>query len=561
MTGKISKLKNKRLFFVYALFALIFAFVLLRLFYVQVVWHSGIDKIVSRMVLKERVVEGKRGSILDTGGRPLAISQRMFTVFVDSKMVKDFNKVKKLLTANGVYVPQNNLKAFRNSRYAQLKGLLTEESVNKIRKENLAGIGFEEEFRRQYPQGSLLTPVLGMLGAGGEGRSGIELGFNSSLAGKQIRVKQTRDGAGRMLNNEIVDLSKVSGQDIRLTIDLNLQYIVEQELKKAFNENGAKNAVCIIQDPYTGEILAMASLPDFTPNTKVTDLSVLRNYAVSDVFEPGSTFKIVAIAGALDEGVIEMDDVFDLEGGRMRISGHTINDDEAHRVANNVGTLKNIMADSSNVGLVKIAQKLDKKTFYNYIRKFGFYSLTAIDLPGEVRGTLTDYRDWDALTFATISFGQAMSATAIQITSAYSAIANGGILMKPIIIKSIGGRTERRFESKEIRRVVSKKTAENIRILLKDAVDRGTGRSARVAGYSVGGKTGTGQKYDAQLKKYSTQKDTSSFAGMIPAENPRVVIFVMFNEPRGDYYAASIAAPVFRRIAERTARHLNIPKQ
>ncbi|MDR2708654.1 MAG: penicillin-binding protein 2 [Elusimicrobiota bacterium] len=551
--------KISRLALIYLFFFAIFFILIARLVYVQIICYPKISKRVNRMVLKEEEVRGQRGAILDVSGRPLAVSERNYSVFLDPSQIKDFAGIKKTLAVYGINIKENNPKNFKSSAYVPIAANLSEQAVEQIREQKFAGLGFESHYTRRHPQGFILMPTLGLLGSAEHGLSGIEFSFDKYLLGKLTKVDQTRDGAGRTISREIINPENVSGKDVRLTIDVNIQFIVEQELKSAFARNGAKHAVCIVQDPYTGRILAMASLPDFSPNTKITDISMLRNYAVSGVFEPGSTFKIVAIAAALNEGIISADDYFAVDGGRLKIDGYEISDDPVHKMSK-YENLSTIMAYSSNVGLVRIGQKLGKKMFYRYIRKFGFYSLSAIDLPGEERGTLPDARDWGALTFANISFGQAMYATAIQITNAYSAIANGGILMKPVIIESIDGKQYKRFAARQVRRVITEQTAREVRKLLRGVVDFGTGKSAKVSGYSVAGKTGTGQKYDASIKQYSKQKYTSSFAGMIPAENPKVVIFVMFDEPRGDYYAASIAAPVFKRIAERTARYLNIAK-
>ncbi|MDR2860623.1 MAG: penicillin-binding protein 2 [Elusimicrobiota bacterium] len=553
---------NIRIKKVYFFVFLIFAVLILRLAYIQIINHSKIDRIVSRMVSREGIVQAKRGDILDSTGRVLAASAHRYKLFINLRQVTDFQAVKKVLAENGIFIEQKSPKDFNGAVYILIKQNLQEEIVRKIKDKKVDGIVFEDGYTRQYPEGAMVAHILGYVGSDDKGLSGIEFSFNDYLAGKDVRLKQTRDGKGNIISDKIIDRAEIGGEDVRLTIDMKIQFIVEQELKKAFLINKAKHAACIVQDPKTGEILAMVSLPDFLPTEKISDVALLRNYAISDTFEPGSTFKIVAISAALNEKKIKSDDLFFLENGRLKIPGHPpINDDPNHKTLGNA-SVKTIMAYSSNIGLVKIAQKLEKRLFYEYIRKFGFYSLSAIDLPGESRGSLRDLREWDNVTILPyLSFGQGLSATAIQIVGAFSVIANGGVLMRPVLIKSIGSKDySELYGQRQIRRVISPETAAEVRDMLKGVVDFGTGKSAKVPGYTVGGKTGTGQKYDSALKRYSNQKYTASFVGMIPAMDPKVVIFVMFDEPTGDYYAASIAAPVFKRIAERIAQYLNIPK-
>jgi cell division protein FtsI (penicillin-binding protein 3) len=536
----------------------VFIVLFLRLGYVQIVYHWQISKMVLRLVGRQTFEEAPRGNITDTNGKILATSVRRSTIFLDPRQIKDFAAVKKVLATNGLHIKQNKLSDFGNTAYFAIPQVLTDETVVKIKAASLAGIGFETKYSRRYPEGTMVAHVLGAVGQDGKGASGLEQSLNDYLLGTNVFIKQTRDGIGNIVSGEIVDQEKISGDNVELAIDINIQLIVEQELKKAFLSNKAKKAVCIVQDPYSGAILAMVSIPDFSPSEKLKDLSLLRNFAVSDMFEPGSTFKIVAIAAALNEGKIKINDTFFLENGSMKIFGHNIDDDPNHKVLGDA-SIEKIMANSSNIGMVKIAQKLGKNLFYEYIRKFGYYSLTGIELPAETRGSLTEVRQWDAFSLPTFSFGQGLGVSALQIINSYSVIANGGILMKPMIVKKISGKGfEQVYEPKQIRRVISEKTALQVRKLLKAVVDDGTGKTAKILGYSVGGKTGTAQKYDTVLKRYSKQHYVASFVGMIPAMDPQVVILVIFDEPQGSYYASSVAAPVFQKIGQRIAQYLNI---
>lgn len=558
MKRKIKPVNRRKVLAVAVLF--IFFALFAKLAYVQVFLYAKINKAVERMVRRENIEMPKRGDILDVKGRVLATSVRRYDLFLDPKIITDFDNLKKKLSDHGIAIKQKNLKEFGNTSYFPVAFHLDEDAVRKIKAEKLLGVGFESKYIRQYPEGRLLAHILGITGADGKGLEGIEKICNSYLSGEEVKTKQYKDGRGRVIHDKFVDTTKIRGFDITLTIDKNIQFIAEQELRKAFSDFKAKKAMCIVQNPKNGEILAMVSLPDFDFSDKVKNTKLLRNAAISDIFEPGSTFKIVTVASALEDDAIKLNDSFYLENGRMKIGKHTIRDD--HKIKGNA-SLTEAMAQSSNIGMVKIAQKMGSTEFYSAIRKFGFYSLTGIDLPGEAKGLLLDEKNWSALTLPTISFGQGIGVTAIQLINSFSAVANGGKLMKPIIIKNIENTSPENmsfFEPKEIRRVMSVETSLEMKKILKAVVDSGTGKTAKIPGYSVGGKTGTAQKIDPETRRYSTKHYIASFCGMVPAMNPELVILVVIDEPKGDYYAASVTSPVFSRIAERCVEYLNLQK-
>ncbi|MCA6072124.1 MAG: penicillin-binding protein 2 [Endomicrobium sp.] len=561
---KIKKINRKTalIFVIMSVFFLLFA----KLVYVQIILHGKINRTVDKMINRENVETPKRGDILDFNRKILATSIKKYTVFLDPKVIKDFNRVKTVLANNGIKIKEKQLSDFGNTSYVPIAFNINMDIVDKIKKEQLKGIGFVTKYVRQYPEGRLLAHILGITDSDGNGLEGIEKICNESLSGNTIMTKIRRDGCGRIIQDKLVNQSKTRGQNVELSIDRTIQFITEEELRKVFEKYKAKKAVCIVQDPKDGKILAMVSLPDFDCSDKIKDISILRNAAISDVYEPGSTFKIVTVAAALETKKVKLSDTFYLENGKFKIADHTIRDD--HKIQGSASLSKS-MEMSSNIGMVKIAQKLGSENFYEYIRKFGFYSLAGIDLPGEERGLLMDVKRWNALTLPTVSFGQGIGVTALQIINAYSAIANDGILTKPCVIKKIeklnaDGETEMDgniLESREIRRVVSTETAHAIKKILKNTVELGTGKSAKINGYTVGGKTGTAQKVDPATKTYSTKHYTASFCGMVPAMNPAFVILVVVDEPKGSsYYAASVASPVFANIARRTAEYLGIEK-
>ncbi|MDR2458077.1 MAG: penicillin-binding protein 2 [Clostridiales Family XIII bacterium] len=548
--------KSVLAFAIISIFFLLFA----KLVYLQIFLHTKINNNVDKMVNRENVEIPKRGDILDAKGNMLATSVKTFTVFLDAKMIEDFQTLKRVLSENGIQIKEKRLSDLRNMSYIPIAFNVDSFTAEKIKKTKLKGVGFEAKYTRQYPQGHLLAHILGITSCGGNGLEGIEKICDEKLFGEIVKTKIIKDGRGRIIHNKVLNTQEICGSNIELSIDRNIQFIVEQELREAFEKYKAKKAICIVQDPKIGKILAMVSLPDFDYSAKIKDISSLRNCAISDIYEPGSTFKIITVAAALEEGKIGQSDTFYLENGKIQIAGHNIKDD--HKIVGSA-TLSKAFEMSSNIAMIKIAQKLGPDLFYDYIRKFGFYSLTGIDLPGEAKGLLMDIKNWNALTLPNISFGQGLCVSPLQVINAFSALANDGILLKPFIIQKIakGNSEEEIFERKEIRRVVSKDTAHTMKKLLKNVVDLGTGKSAKVEGYTVGGKTGTAQKVDPLTKTYSTKYYIASFCGMLPAINPEFVVLVIIDEPKGrSYYAASVASPVFAKISKRVAEYLCIDK-
>lgn len=540
----------------------IFFFILfIKLILIQIFLHTKINTTVEKMINRENIEIAKRGDILDSKGNILASSIKKYNIFLDPKIIEDFCKLKNILSKNGINIKEKNLNEFGKTAYVPIAFNVDTKFVDKIKNEKLKGVGFENKYIRQYPEGKLLAHILGITGYSGSGLAGIEKSYNEVLSGNNIVTKNRRDGRGHIIRDRFVDKTKICGQNIKLSIDRTIQFIAEQELRKTFEKYKAKKAICIVQDPKTGNILAMVSLPDFDSSVKIKDIEILKNSAISDIYEPGSTFKIVTVSAALEEKKIKLSDVFYLENGRYKIANHTIKDN--HKIEGCV-SLSKAVEQSSNIAMVKIAQKLGKENLYRYIRKFGFYSLTGIDLPGETKGLLKDIKRWDVLSLPTISFGQGIGVTAIQMINAFSVIANDGILVKPsvkYIEKSNIKAVENICNHKEIRRVVSIETAQTLKKILKNVVDFGTGKSAKIPGYTVGGKTGTAQKFDPITKTYSLKYYIASFCGMVPALNPEIVILVIIDEPKStNYYASSVASPVFANIAKRTAQYLNIIK-
>jgi cell division protein FtsI (penicillin-binding protein 3) len=549
---------SRRTFLPFIILAFAFAVVGIRLFFVQVWHHEELKQCVQKMVCRERPETPCRGMIMDKWGRILAMSVLQYGMFVDPTRIVNARQIETNLKRVNLNVPATMISAAGKTQYLPVAKDLDTQTVQKIKVMGLKGVGFTSHYDRQYPEGRLACHLLGVVGKDGAGLEGVELLENEYLTGVKIQQRKYRDGRGREIAEKMIAPDALRGADIYLTIDRNLQFIAEQEIEKAWAESHARRAMAVIQDPNTGEILAMAVRPNYDP-ASFSGGGSLRNPAVADIFEPGSTFKLVTVAAGLEENIVKPDDTIWCENGKYAVAGHTIKDHEKKGTI----TVRQIMECSSNIGTAKIGQKLGRDKLYEYVRQFGFSSLSGVDLPGEARGLLKDPENWSALSVPIISFGQEIGATALQVINAYSAIANGGMLLEPRVVKEIkssSGETVYVSEKRAIRRVVSEKTAATMREILTGVVEQGTGQMAKVQGYSVGGKTGTAQKRDPVTKRYSATNYVASFCGIIPATGPRLTIFVVLDEPQGsDYWGSSRAAPVFSRIATRSAHYLQIP--
>lgn len=436
--------------------------------------------------------------------------------------------------------------------------------------DDMTGIGIVEESKRCYPRAGLAAHVLGFSGMDNKGLEGIEFAFDEYLRGASGCFVSVRDAKGREISTLRQGYKRArQGKGLVLTIDETIQCIVEEELDSAYLTNGAKEpgkitakaVMVVVMDPLTGEILAMAGKPGFEPeNFQESTAEERRNRAVADVFEPGSCFKAVTAAAALEEGLFVPDDTIDCEDGAYRVYGHTIHDVHGHKSL----SFKNVFVKSSNIGASKIASAVGEMKLYSYIRAFGFGEKTNCGLPGETAGLLRKPDDWSKLSIYTLSFGQGIAVNAVQLISAFSAIANGGVLMQPMIVKAIvnsNGNVLKVFKPQETRRVVSGETAGMLSNILTGVVEEGTGQRAALPGYSVAGKTGTAQKI-AEDGTYSHSKFVSSFIGYAPAKHPCITVLVLVDEPAGkpwQCYGGSVAGPVFGKIAARSLKYLGIP--
>jgi len=547
----------KRKVIVVSLILLFVCLIIIKLFYLQIIKHSSTGNYVNKIVNIKSIQKPRRGFIFDRNGNLLASSIRKYIVFLDGKMIKnkDIEKVRNFLKEYNIEINDNHIEKIKKgkSSYIPIAKGIDETIVLDIQKHLIDGIGFEQQYIRQYPEGRLASHIIGKTDFEGIGTAGIEGYCNGILSGEEIVYKKYTIGNKKIFAEEIQDDENINGKDICLTIDRRLQFILEQELKEALKKTKSSKAVGIIENPNNGEILAMASIPDFDPNGKIKSNEELKNNAVSLVIEPGSTFKIVVLSACLEEKKLKPTDKINCENGKFKVADGYIRDHEKQKII----SVARAIEVSSNIGSAKMAMVLESKLFYEYIKKFGFNSKSGIDLNGEEKGLLKEVKNWSGRSLHTISFGQEISTTPLQIINAFCAIANGGTLLKPKIIKSIDN--EDLPEKNIVRTVISEETASKVRKILKGVIDNGTGKSAKVDGYSVAGKTGTAQKRDPKTGKYSTEHYYASFCGMIPADKPEIVILVALDEPSGSYYAASVVAPVFNKIAQRALDYLKIP--
>ncbi len=542
----------------------LFFLLLTRLYHLQL-----FEEELERRALRQHGLEVKplprRGTIFDRKGREFAISLATDSLYAHPKKVASPEEVATIL-AKILGEEEPLLRGLKSARpFVWLKRKLEKEKAEEIRRLKLKGIGFLEERRRFYPHGEFASHLLGFVGVDDCGLEGIEFLYDRQLQGVGRRYSTRSDGWGReILPFREGHFSSSEGKDLVLTIDGMVQYIAEQELDVVFRESMAKAASIIVSQPKTGEILALANRPTFDPNAFADyPPEARRNRAITDWFEPGSTFKFVTAAASLEEGIFDQEDMVDCEGGEFEVfPGHFIHDYNYRSHPLGELSFSQVIEESSNVGVVKIALRLGEGKLYHYIRRFGFGERTGIDLPGEACGLVRSCSRWSKASIGAIPYGQEVAVTPIQLLMAISAVANGGYLMEPKVVKCIvpDGEEALRFEPKVKRRVISSTTARKLTHILEGVVERGTGRRARISGYSIAGKTGTAQKAEPGVG-YSRGKYVVSFVGYFPAYDPEIVILVMIDEPKGNYCGGSLAAPVFRRVAERILGYMRIPPQ
>ncbi len=549
-----------RIVMIGTLFGLLFLSVTGRAFYLQILQHEELVKKAERQHEHRVELTPARGTIVDRNGAPLAESIYMDSCYGEPRRIKDVEGTAGVL-APILGVPRHEIKAklSTDKSFVWIERWLPPETATRIKNMKLPGIGFAPETKRFYPNLEIAAHVVGFTGKDPNGLEGIELKYDSTILGNTGYMVTERDALGRNIGiiSTVVKNSS-PGRNLVLTLDKTIQYITEKELAKSVTENSAKSGMALVMESDTGKVLAMANYPTFNPNAYYRYAqNNMRNRVVADSFEPGSTFKTFVIAAALEENLVKPAEMFNTENGVYNIAGRTIHDDHPHSRLN----VSDIIKYSSNIGAAKIGFRLGEDRLSRYLRNFGFGERTGIDLPGESPGNMK--KRWYGIDLATISFGQGVSTSAIQLASAISAIANGGILMRPYLVERIlddKGQEVQKFEPQALRRVISAETAQKVGKMMETVTtEGGTGTKAAVEGYRVAGKTGTAQKVDPLTHAYSPSKRTASFIGFIPADKPKLTIVVIVDEPQGIKYGGIVAAPAFRGIAYNSLAYLKIP--
>lgn len=542
------------------LFSLLLGVLGARAVALQVFRSSILSQKAANQYEKSFVSYGKRGSIYDRNQVQMAVGIDSKSIGFYPRQVKLKNKsvhaLAKALRLNPWALKQ---KMSSQRSFEWIKRQVTPKEIQAVANLNLDSIDFIPEHSRVYPNKSLAAQVVGFTGVDGHGLEGVEFYYDIYLKGKASEFKVLRDALGRGFDAEKKILSSYSGHNLILTIDRTIQYITEKILAEAVGRYSAKSGIAIVMSPGSGAILAMAHYPRFNPNAyQAFDIERWRNRAITDPFEPGSTMKIFTAAAALESGAITPQSEFFCEKGKYRIGKNTIHDTRPYEHL----TLHQIVKYSSNIGAVKVSEQIGPRHLYETLRRFGFGEKTGIDCPGETAGSLMHYRHWSKIDAGAVAFGQAISASAIQLVTAAAAIANDGVLMRPYIVQVVtdqNGRPVKNFKPQKRQRAISIDTARKVKKMMRAVTEKGgTGVRAALAGYTVCGKTGTAQKTDKE-GLYAKDKYIASFIGFTPAANPETVILVMLNEPRGEYYGGIVAAPAFRNIAHETLTYLNIP--
>lgn len=539
-----------------------FGVILFRLVNLQVLQAAELTARADRQHQKSVLLEGARGTVTDRHGKVLAMNVEVPSIFgVPTSLDNPGNAARSLSPVLRLRREEIEKKLRQDKHFVWLARKVEPEQGRRLEQLSIDGIGMVMEGRRFYPKGPLLAHVLGFVGMDGIGLEGLERRYESQLHGEKRLTILQRDALGRtVFPKGLREQAPSAGHTLTLTIDEVIQYIAEKELEEAVDHARAKSGAIIVMEPQSGAILAMAVSPRFDPNA-VASLTAdrWRNRALTDTYEPGSTMKVVVAAAALEERVMMPGSMLFGENGRMTVANTTIHDHEK------LGwmTFAQMIQKSSNIGAAKTGMLLGEQRLYRYLQAFGFGQRTDIDLPGEVGGLLKSPREWGRRSLASISMGQEVGVTPLQMLSAVAAIANDGVLMRPHVVSDV--RDQKGQPVKEIlphvrRRVVSPATARTLTTILEGVVTSGTGTKAAIPGFRVAGKTGTAQKVDPRTGAYSSALSIGSFVGFVPADSPRLAMIVVIDEPQGEAWGGVVAAPVFRRVGEQTLTYMGVPR-
>lgn len=551
-----------RVFIIATLIIALFAMVSIKALELQVLDRERAFEIARKQHHGTSTLLPRRGKIFDRNGKELAVNVDVKSVYANPKNIQNPKEAANILSEK-LNVNEEKIynRVASNKSFVWIKRLADSKSAEELQNSDIKGLGFIPEPKRVYPNGTLMGQVIGFTDIDSIGIEGIEYKYDSSLIGKTRKITLKRDARGHKIlsdPNEIqeIDKDQSSGNDMTLTIDSQIQHMVERELKEGIEEMGGEKGMALVMNPETGEVLAMASYPFIDPNiySKFPEPN-RRNLPIWYAHEPGSTMKVFLTAAAIEDKKVNPSSQFNCENGRRKIGSAVIKDVKARGTL----TVSEIVKYSSNIGASKIGELMGRDKYHSYLKKFGFGEKTGIGLPGESKGQLAAPRKWGAIELATISFGQGVSVTSLQLVTALSAVANGGYLMKPYVIEKIvdpEGNIVTQNKPEVVTRVISYDTSDQMKQILQTVVEDGTGKKAQIPGFSVAGKTGTAQIPDPNSGGYYSDRYIASFIGFTPVEDPEIVMAVVVEAPRKKTHGGSVAGPIFKNIAEKVLFHL-----
>jgi len=561
-----------RIRFVGFMFMILFVMVMGRLAQLMIFSEGKVAEYAQRQKFASHELHHPRGVIYDRNMNELALSLRMKSIYINpqkagipksaawalaSGMTTSAGKTKQLAKKLNAKLEKNRDKYFM---WVQRKS--EPQVYAQVKKAGIPGVGFVDEYKRFYPKMDIASKIIGFSGMDNQGLSGLEYYYDRQIQGVHSKSRVRKDALGRAVDTlQNLEASETYAPfDLILTIDERIQYVAERALERKVKASGAKGGVAIVMDPHDGEILAIAEQPRFNPNHFSNyNPNHFKSHAISMPVEPGSTFKVFVAASAIEVGELRPRQLINCENGHYATGGKTFK--EAHNRKFGLIPLSEVIAKSSNIGAIKIGEKMGRERLYQYLSRFGFGVRTGVDLPGESPGTLRETSRWSQVSLPSISFGQEVAATPIQMAVGFSVFANGGILVKPRILKALmqDGKVLKAYGKEQGKRVLSKSTVDTMVDMMTQVVDHGTGKQASVAGFKVAGKTGTAQVFDNKSGAYSQEHYLSSFIGFFPAQDPALVILVMIDSPDGVVWGGAVAGPVFSEIASRSARILRMP--
>jgi cell division protein FtsI/penicillin-binding protein 2 len=529
------------------------------LFYIQIFRSNYLAGLADRQHQHTVTLEPKRGIIYDRNLRPLAINLPVYSVYANPKILRKQHEVNEIVAqlSSALGIDQKTIRAkiSKDKYFVWLIRKVPQEAYLKLKGKKLPGIGFIKESRRFYPNKSLAAHLVGFAGIDNTGLDGLERDYDKFLKGKPGSSVILRDARQRELLLEKDYIAPVDGFDVVLTIDETIQFIAERALDKMYRKYNAKGASIIVMDPKSGEILAFANRPTYNLEEPGKSSPESRtNRAIVFTYEPGSVFKIVTAAAGLQERVVHENDIINCEHGAYRVANHILHDHEPEGSI----TFREVIERSSNIGTVKVAQKLGPNKVYSYAHRFRFGIKTGVDLPGEAAGYLKKVSSWSKVSISAIPIGQEVTVTPLQLVSAMSAIANNGVYMKPRVVRYVKDKNNQIIQEHKpeiLDKIMTEETAKRLHSILQGVVDNGTAKKAQIPGVTVAGKTGTAQKVVGG--HYSHSNFYATFVGFAPVENPRLAAVVVYDEPRPIYYGGLVAAPVFKEVIEDSLKYLN----